>query len=457
MSNTNNQEGKNKSWASGEDDTEMAGANRERNDQEEREILVKWQMPGNHDTAGAKRQLTQLIAELLMCFPDTTLIDHKKREWIFTADDTEDKFLPEMDKAAFQLHPIKNKTQKIARWIAITKFRTSSSISAWKNNDYFSDQVIEAKTYLFSHPFGYLEWDTTSIGFIKDIHAVHYNSEYLHKTINEAMKVHDKNPPIFQLIPQKITNQDKTASTRAYTVQCTKEEAKRMSQLFTKGELRTTQMFIPFRYKRSQPELFTKCIKQQNEVYYKTWIIKLEGISEEIMHFIQNEITIHQGVFHVVPSKRYTEIGEWKILVDQNRSSFIHRQLQSNWANLMSNVPTNFIDQTPAGWSVPRISSKKIRDYQDESSDNDSYGSLLTSGTNESILTYGDESLHELPTEYQFQSYAEATAPPAKTVTATSTASPTTSDLTEWQKDKVDLEIQLRNQVSQFAKFQTDQ
>ena len=215
-------------------------------------------------------------------------------------------------------------------------------------------------------------------------------------------------------------------------------------------------MFIPFRYKRNQPDLFTKCIKQQNEVYYKTWVVKLEGISKEVMHFILGEIQSMAGVYQVVPTRKIQESGEWKILVEQAKSPFIHRQLKEKWQTIMSNVPQNFLEKSPASWAAPRISSQKIREYQDDAS-NDSYGSLLTNGTNDSVMTYGEDILHELPEEYKFPSYAAAAAPPASTVTATTISSPTVSDLSEWQKEKSELEALVKRQESMLEKFQAEQ
>jgi hypothetical protein len=267
----------------------------------------------------------------------------------------------------------------------------------------------------------------------------------------------DSHPPTFQLIPQKINNKDNNATTRAYTVQCAQADVKRMLHLLTHGKFRTNQMFIPFRYKHHQPELFTKCIKQQNEVYYKTWIIKLEGITKEIMHFLMEDITKLNGVFHVVPTKRHKNTGEWKVLVDQSRSSYIHRQMTNEWQHMISNVPKNFLDHAPALWPTPQISSKRIRDYQDDTSDIDSYGSLLTNGTTDSLMACGDESLNELPAQYQFQTYAAAVSAPTKIVEATRMSSPTASDLTEWQKEKFDLEVQLQKQAAIIEKFQEDQ
>ena len=49
-----------------DDMTEQAGSNREQNDGEMTEILVKWQVPGNHDAAAAKRKLLQVITTLLV-------------------------------------------------------------------------------------------------------------------------------------------------------------------------------------------------------------------------------------------------------------------------------------------------------------------------------------------------------------------------------------------------------
>ena len=444
-------------WMHDEDATEMAGKNREENDQEEHEFLVKWQMPKEYTTTDAKKQMIKLLAVLMMSFSDVTFIDRKQREWSFTAQDEEERFCKGLEAAAIQVHSIKNKQTRIVRWIAITKIRATTNIPDWKNNDFFCDELIEAKTYMFPHPFGYDEWEITSIGFIKNIHAVHFPQGHLHYILSEHIQAQDSNPPTFQLIPQKISNKDNNAKTRAYTVQCARADVKRMSQLLTHGEFRNNQMFIPFKYKHHQPELFTKCIKQQNEVYYKTWIIKLEGITKEIMHFIMEEITQLNGVFHVVPTKRFSNTGEWKVLVDQTRSSYIHRQMTNEWERMISNVPKNFLDQAPSSWTTPQISSKKIRDYQDDSSDIDSYGSLLTNGTNDSVMTYGDDSLNELPTEYQFPSYAAVAKAPTNLVDATRMSSPTASDLTEWQKEKFDLEAQLQKQAAIIEKFQEDQ
>lgn len=230
-----------------------------------------------------------------------------------------------------------------------------------------------------------------------------------------------------------------------------------MGQLLTQGDFRTTQMFIPFKYKRSQPDLFTTCIKQQNEVYYKTWVVKVEGISREVMHFIMDDLQLISGIYHVVPTKNIDESGEWKILVDQAKSPYIHRQLQEKWQQILSNVPSNFLEMSPSAWSTPRISSKKIREYQDDSSSDDSYGSLLTSGTNDSLMTNSDDNLHELPEPYKYPSYAAVVAPRASTDTATTLSSPTASDLSEWKKEKADLEALIKNQADLLAKFQADQ
>ena len=444
-----------------EDDiTEAAGSNREKNDAEEVEKNVKWQMPGHHDASSAKKLLQQLLAHLLVYHPgDVTLIDSKQREWTFEESENEESFMEECNQIAVQVHPIKNKQQQILRWIAITRIHSMSTILDWKYNDHFYSAVDTAETYIFPHPFGYEDWDTTTIGFIKDIHAIHYPRELLHDLLNNMIQKQNKNPPLFQLIPQRITTTDKKASTKAYTVQCVKDDASQLLHLLTHGPFRTetNQVFVPFKYKSKNPALFMRCIRQQNEVYHKTWIIKLEGITPEVMECIRQDIHQIMGVMHIVPGKRMHEIGEWKLLVDQTKCSFIHRQLSESWKKIINKVPAKLLESAPSTYSIPAISSKRARDYQDNESDNDSYGSLLTTGTEVSVMTTDEASLNDLPEAYKFPSYASAAANNSyKSGQETQFSSPTNSTYTGWHKEKSDLEEQIRVQAAQIEKIQAD-
>ena len=49
-----------------DDDTEMAGANRVKIDAVEHEKNVKWQLPGNHDAASAKKIMIQLMSNRIL-------------------------------------------------------------------------------------------------------------------------------------------------------------------------------------------------------------------------------------------------------------------------------------------------------------------------------------------------------------------------------------------------------
>lgn len=143
-----------------DDVTEPAGKNRNRIGGIEEEINVKWQLKGTSDMVTAKKKIHQLLATLLIAFPEqVTLIDKNQREWIYQEAHDADSFEKELEKANFQLHPIKNKQKHIVRWITILKFRTIPDIKEWKNNDYFFSMMTETGTYLFPHPFGVDDWD----------------------------------------------------------------------------------------------------------------------------------------------------------------------------------------------------------------------------------------------------------------------------------------------------------
>ena len=447
-----------------DDMTEQAGSNRERNDAPEEEKLVKWQLPGNLDIAAAKRQLSRLLATLLIAFPDRiTIIDRKQQEWAYQETMEEETFTKTAEAMALQLHPIKNKQQKVIRWVAITKARATTTIQDWKNDEEFYNQAKEMKAYAFPHPFGPDDWDVVSIGFIKDHHAVHYPKEFLKEKIGMLLTEQTRNPPTFQLIPQRIASKDNKATTKAYTIQCLKSSSDQLIHLLTHGSFRQAphQVFVPFKYKTIQPELFLQCIRQQNDVYHKTWIIKMEGITQEAMDIMAPEISKIKGVFHIVPSKRAKTIGEWKVLVDQNKCSYIHRILVKQWNELMSLVPPEIQANAPAGFPTPAVSSRKVREYQDDNSDIDSYGSLLSVGTDASQMTTDETVLDNLPDSYQYPSYAAAAAAAVATESNSSTAStqissPTTSAYLDWHKEKQELETQLQRQATLIEQIQSD-
>ena len=429
--------------------TATAGSNREKNDAVEQEINVKWQLPGKADARNTKLQLQQLLAYLMICHPgEVTVIDHKQREWIFQETEDEEKFLRECEELAVAIHPVKNRQNQIIRWVAITRIQSFTNIQDWKDNDQFYSAVAEAETYMFPHPFSYETWDTTSIGFLKEIHTIHVTTEYIHTYLYDMIKKQNKNPPLFQIIPQRISTQDKKATTKAFTVQCAKQDATEMLHLLTHGPFRetTNQVFVPFKYKTKHPDLFMKCIRQQNEMFHKTWIIKIEGITEDIMEKILPDITSIMGVRHVVPTKRLYETGEWKILVDQTKCAYVHRQLSDNWRNIVNRVHPDLLEAAPSNFSSPTISSKRARDYQDHDSDNDSYGSLLTTATDVSNMTHEDTFLNEPSYENKYPSYASAAA--------NSTRSNSTHS--DWQREKQDLENQIKTQADQI-KMQAQQ
>ena len=343
---------------------DIAGKNRNRNSEVEREFHVKWQLKGGGDLVIKKKQLLQLLAIVLVEFPSqVTLVDRKQREWTFQESDDEEKFHKEFEKAAVQLHPVKTRQQKVNHWVSIVTFRSITNIKDWKDNDRVYSHLDEGETYLFPHPFGKDAWDIMSIGFLKEIHVVHHPKEDLHKHICKLIQGNKTNiniPP-FQLIPQRITTKDKAASTKAFTIQCLKSDAKELTQDLTQGAFRDplNQMFVPFKYKQTKPDVFLQCIRQQNEVYYKTWVIKLEGLTEKAMEMIKPKIMSQSGVYGIVSTKRTGNIGEWKVLVDQSKCAYVHRTLSTIWQQLVKSIPRETREAALDTYPSPRISSKK--------------------------------------------------------------------------------------------------
>ena len=106
-------------------------------------------MPGNTDLAAAKRQLIQLLATLMMSYPERiTIINQKQQEWFYRESVTEDQFTKTVKPMAVQLHAVKNKKQQFICWVLIIKIRTSTTLQEWKNDNEFYSQAREAKSSL---------------------------------------------------------------------------------------------------------------------------------------------------------------------------------------------------------------------------------------------------------------------------------------------------------------------
>ena len=132
----------------------------------------------------------------------------------------------------------------------------------------------------------------------------------------------------------------------------------------------------------------------------------------------------------------------------------IHRNLTKEWKKVTAKNPPSVLDNAPKTYPSPTISSKKIREYQDSESDADSYGSLLSSVTNISQMTFEDTTLNELPASYRVPSYADAVS--NMSTTSNQLSSPTESTYGEWHKEKQELEAQLKKQAEQITKIQQD-
>ena len=189
----------------------------------------------------------------------------------------------------------------------------------------------------------------------------------------------------------------------------------------------------------------------------------MEGISNEAMQHIGKNIMNIRGVLHVVPSKRLQEIGEWKILTDRTKCRLVHKQLGEMWPQLMQLIPEKLLQEAPPTYPAPVISSKRARDYQDDESEDDSYGSLLTTGTEISVLTNDEMSLNNLPVEFQQGTYAEVASGTSITVEETQISSPSASAYAEWTTEKQSLMTQINHQAQlietqaqQLDKIQAD-
>lgn len=121
-------------------------------------------MPGNTDLSAAKRQLIQLLATLMMAYPERiTIIDRKQQEWLYTESVTEEQFTKTVEPMAVQLHAVKNKKQQVIRWVSIIKMRTSTTLQEWQNDD----EYYRPKSMHSHIPSAMMNGTWSALGFLR--------------------------------------------------------------------------------------------------------------------------------------------------------------------------------------------------------------------------------------------------------------------------------------------------
>jgi len=373
-----------------DDMTEVASSGSGKKRQETREISLNWCIEGATDRQQAKKIQNKVLFMMLKTFAnEVTALDQTNQELQWDSHQKEKEFQQILTKAKFQCFsaPSIRETQ-LRRWYCVHKIITTVSLSTLKRHPNVLEKIKENKVYINEHHFNTETWDVAHIGFLQGLNIKHIHRNEAKRQIQAQLALNNAEHPNFELVSVRVrSGQKQTAfhQTRAYEVQCARSDAKALAKMLTSGPFRQTMIFVPYAFKKRQPEAFLQAIMNQNKELADTWIVKLQGLTDIILEEIRPIIMSQPGVKAIVPTHNGQDKGQWKILVSQKKFAAFRRWLGTQWNTITKNLTEETLASIPETHPPMIITSADTGDNDDDSTGEESYATAFTNAM--SVIT----------------------------------------------------------------------
>lgn len=357
-----------------DDDTVVASENRSSFGRESREICLKWVFPLSGDRRKAIQSHYDMLGMMLKAFPDLVIIDNKAREH------SEKRTMKSTERSRpFEFYSdVRSKRTKSL--VCIHKVRTQNSLAELKDAWGVIDELKKQKAYVRTHAFTEKEREISHIGFIPSVNMLNIPREVVKDEIMAMLRGENEEIPNFEVVQVRVDmgKGSKAAErTRAYEIQCPQRHASRLAKMMQSGVFREKPVYMPYRMKQANPQLFKNAIKSQIKILADQWVIKIQGFSPEMMSFAREKV-MESWATGIVPTKNASQ-GEWKILVDRKDHSKTIAWLRENWMEIVESIPPEMLESSQ--FDEQKVVSKTAGYMENESEEGtvDTYGTILSS------------------------------------------------------------------------------
>ena len=178
--------------------------------------------------------------------------------------------------------------------------------------------------YVNDHKWSETDWDTNQLGFFYGIDPQFYDLDHATCKIQEVFKknVPQAKVPKFRLVfcsPKVRTSRgnNRTIRTKVYAIETLQKDRDEMTQLL-KRAYKDNDTFVPFQMRSRHPDAFEKMIRAQTHLLANDFIILVNHIGPDVMHYISERILATDGVQSILPCKSVNDDGRYKILVQKS-------------------------------------------------------------------------------------------------------------------------------------------
>ena len=220
-------------------------------------------------------------------------------------------------------------------------FSLTTAWKRYKNALKVANLMQKYDLYVNGHKCSETDWGTTQLGFLFWVSAdpQYYNLNQATSKIQKVLKQNapQMKAPKFRLVycsPKVRAGRGSncTIRTKEYAIEALRKDRDDMTRIL-KQAYKDTGTFAPFQMRSRQSEAFEKMIRAQTHLLANNFVIILNYVGPDVMHYISERILATKGVEAALPCKSLNEDGRYKILVNKDdyhaTRDYIKEELQN--------------------------------------------------------------------------------------------------------------------------------
>jgi hypothetical protein len=186
--------------------------------------------------------------------------------------------------------------------------------------------------YVNEHRWSETDWETTQLGFLYGIDPQFYDIEQATKKVATILRqvVPRTKLPKFRLVycSPKIKNaKGRVVRTKAYAIETMRSDREELNKHLKEAH-KDNGTFVPFQMRARHLEAFERFIKAQTQMIAKNYVILLNHIGPDAMHYLSARILATSGVIELLPCISVNEDGKNKVLVHQKNYHQVRQYLK---------------------------------------------------------------------------------------------------------------------------------
>ena len=233
-----------------------------------------------------------------------------------------------------------------------------------KNKDIF-DSIKHNNCYIQEHVWSVQEWDVVNVGFLSGVSPQHQSKESTMLKLNMIEKTslrYNLHTTMVSTNPNGIK-----FSTLAYEIQCQRSDADTVSKYIAHTSREYGQTFIKYKWKYSNPQVFTNAIAKQKDFVDNIRTIPIYGITGSAMVQMKPHLMKKKEILEVRSTSKTMESGRWNVYTKLANFQSTTKWLQLNLQKMYGTLDKQVHEETPSTFDLGvRFNTTIVFDTEDD-------------------------------------------------------------------------------------------